>query len=153
MVLIFDGMRIQANMEYNRMRDDIIGHEDVGPGQTSTKMAENLIVFMIRGIFGSWSEIIAHHFTPSSFPKDRLKKCLMETLSALHSYNLICVGVVCDQEPGHVSLFDGLGVTPDTPFFRCPFSGRRVHLIYDPPHLLKSTRNNFLNYNFCVSTF
>ena len=149
-VLVFDGMRLRSQLEYNRMTDDIVGHEDIGPGETSSKNATDLILFMIRSIFGNWSEIVGHHFVASSFPKERLKKCIFEKLAALHDANVIVAAITCDQAPSQVSLFDSMGVTKLTPYIQCPYSGRRVYIIYDPPHLLKSTRNNFLNYNFNV---
>ncbi len=149
-ILSFDGMHLEKNLQYSRMKDDIIGHEDVGPTRTSKNISENLLMFMIKGLFGSWSEIIGHHFVPSSFSKEKLKECILEKLSALHNYGLLCGGIVCDQEPSHVSIFKSMGVTRSTPYIKCPFSNRPVYIFYDPPHLLKSTRNNFLNYNFMV---
>ena len=144
-------MHVRPNFEYNRFCDDVVGHEDVGSGNTTTKRAESLLMFLIRGLFGGWTEIIGYHFTVAAFSKDRLKTLLYEYLAALESANIVCRAIVCDQEPSHVSLFKGLGVTSDTPYVKCPFSGRRVYVIYDPPHLLKSTRNNFLNYDFKVN--
>lgn len=105
MIFIFDGMRLKSNFEYSRMTDDIIGHEDIGPEEKTTKKADNLELFMIKSLFGNWSEIIGHHFTASSFSKERLKKAIHQKLAALHSANLICAEIVCDQEPSHASLF------------------------------------------------
>jgi len=41
---------------------------------------------------------------------------------------------------------DTVGVTPDKPYFCCGKS--EISYIFDPPHLLKTTRNNFFIYKF-----
>ena len=38
-ILMFDGMHIKPHLEYNPFSDDIVGHEDFGPGATTTKRA------------------------------------------------------------------------------------------------------------------
>ena len=149
-ILMFDGMHMQPQLDYSRPSDDIFGHEDIGPQKTSTKQSENVLLFMIRSLFGGWTERIGHHYTPPSFSKDQIKLCIFDYLAALANVNLICAAVVCDQAAAHVSLFTGLGVTKDTPYIKCPYTDRKVYVIYDPPHLLKSTRNNLLNYDFKV---
>lgn len=37
-------------------------------------------------------------------------------------------------------------ITPETPYFNV--SGKEIVFMFDPPHLLKATRNNFFNYRF-----
>lgn len=42
-----------------------------------------------------------------------------------------------------------LGVTTNAPYFKSQ-SGSNVHVMYDPPHLMKNLRNNLLTYNFFI---
>ena len=115
------------------------------------KKAQSLLVFMIRSVFGGWTQIIGHHFTQSAFPKEELKKILFCYLQVLHNASIKVKAIVCDQEPGHVSLFKSLGVCREVPFIHCPSCEEKIYIIYDPPHLLKSARNNLMTNTFLVS--
>jgi len=42
------------------------------------------------------------------------------------------------------SFTDSVGVKPENPFFIVVT--QEIIYMFDPPHLLKSTRNNFFNY-------
>ena len=149
-VLLFDAMYVNKHVEYNAFDDRVHGVEDVGDGSRTPSFAQCLLVFMVRGIIGGWTEVIGHHFTKASFPKESLKKLLMSYPCALESASIECHAIICDQEPAHVSLFKSLGVTRSTPYIRCPFSDRSVFVMYDPPHLIKSTGNNLLLNDFMV---
>ena len=149
-VLILDAMYVKKNLEYNAFEDRVIGVEDVGAGERGQSHAQCLLVFMLRGIFGGWTQVIGHHFTKASFPKEAMRSLVMSYLAAIEKTGIECHGLICDQEPAHVSLFKSLGVTRETPFFHSE-SNRRIFVIYDPPHLIKSTRNNLLTSDFVVS--
>ena len=73
-----------------------------------------------------------------------------EVAQSLLVFMLRCT-VICDQEPSHVSMFREAGVATNAPYILCPGSGRKVFVIFDPPHLLKSTRNNLMTSDFLVS--
>lgn len=150
-VLMFDAMFIRKHLQYNVFTDSVAGVEWIDGDKRSAEYAQCLLVFMIRSIVKGWSQIIGFHFTQSTFQKDKLKCLLDSYLCALHSAGLRCRGMICDQEPSHVSLFRQAGVSPETPYYLCPSSGRRIYIIYDPPHLLKSTRNNLMTSDFLVS--
>lgn len=148
---MFDAMYIRKHLQYNSFTDMVLGVEWINGDERSAEYAQCLLVFMIRSIFKGWSQIIGYHFTSSNFSKDKLKHLLDSYLCAFDSAGLLCRAVICDQEPSHVSLFRKAGVSPDTPYYLCPSSGRRIYVIYDPPHLLKSTRNNLMTSDFLVS--
>jgi len=42
------------------------------------------------------------------------------------------------------SFADSVGVTPENPYFKV--GTQEIIYMFDPPHLLTSTRNNFFNY-------
>lgn len=148
---MFDAMHIGGLYEYDRFSDSVLGVHAISDDERSNKRAECLLVFMVRSIIGGWIQVIGHHFTRASYPKEDLEKLLKAYLSALSIASIECKAVVCDQEPGHVSMFKSAGVTKLTPFLRCPSSGNKVYVLYDPPHLLKSARNNLMNSEFVVS--
>lgn len=151
MTLMFDAMHIQSNFSYVHTSDEIVGVVNIDTEDRRDEPAKLMLVFMIRSIFGGWCQVVGHHFIGTKFTKDDLSSLLMMYFKALHSADLQCKAVICDQEPSHMSLFKLLGVTEDTPFIKCPASNQRVYAFLDPPHLLKSTRNNLLQYDFLVS--
>jgi hypothetical protein len=48
-------------------------------------------------------------------------------------------------------LFSGFSVTPAVPFFAHPITKEPIFAHFDPPHLFKCIRNNFMNYDILVS--
>ena len=153
LVLMFDGMHIRPHLDYNYFSDCVTGVVSINEETRKPEYAQSLLVFMIRSVFHGWSQIIGHHFTPSVYGKKELKELLEAYLSAMDVAGLICKAVICDQEPSHMSLFREAGVTPERPYIKCPRSDRKVFIIYDPPHLLKSARNNLMNSDFLVSEY
>ena len=54
--------------------------------------------------------------------------------------------VVCDQGSNNVKAVKALGVSEDRPYFW--HGDNKIFLIYDPPHLIKSIRNNLKKSGF-----
>lgn len=150
-VLTFDAMYLREHVEYCRFNDRVFGVEEIDANRRTKATAQALLVFMIRSVFGGWTHIVGHHFTRSSYPKEELEKTIMSYLHHLHDANFEVKAIVCDQEPSHVSLFRSLGVNREKPFIKCPSCFEKIFVIFDPPHLLKSTRNNLINNDFVVS--
>jgi len=146
-------MHLCEHVEYCRYTDRVLGVVAIGCKQRCKETAQSLLVFMIRSIFGGWCQVVGHHYTRSSFPKEDLRNLIEQYLRSLHSASINCQAIICDQEPGHRSLFKSLGVTREYPFITSPVTGERVFILFDPPHLLKSARNNLINSEFVVSLF
>ena len=150
-VLSFDSMYLREHIEYSRYTDRVLGLETIDENATTNRIAQNFLVFMIRSIFGGWTQIIGHHFTRSALSKDELKTVLLSYLHALHNASIKIKAIVCDQEPSHVSMFKSLDVCPSNPFIHCPSCDENFFIIFYPPHLLKSTRYNLITNDFVVS--
>jgi len=69
---------------------------------------------------------------------------LMEVLDAYHNAGLVVVATMCDMGANNVNALKRLGVSEKTPFFR--FCDQEIAAVFDPPHLLKCTRNLFLKH-------
>ena len=149
-VLMFDAMHIRPHLEYNVFCDSVYGVQQMDKETRSDEVAQSMLVFMIRSVFRGWTQIIGHHFTAASLPQKDLHQLLKTYLSALDTFGVICRAIICDQEPSHVAMFREAGVASDAPYIRCPSSGRKVFIIFDPPHLLKSARNNLMSSDFLV---
>jgi hypothetical protein len=71
---------------------------------------------------------------------------LKEVLGACFNAGLHVVATVCDMGANNVSaLKKGLCVSEETPFFK--FGDQEIAVVFDPPHLLKCTRNLFLKHD------
>lgn len=68
--------------------------------------------------------------------------------SELESIGLNVKVVVCDQGSNNRSMMKSLGVTVDSPHFE--MNGKSLHVLYDPPHLLKNICNNLKKSGFMV---
>lgn len=56
--------------------------------------------------------------------------------------------LISDMGSNITSLAKRLNVTPEKSYFEV--DGRKIYYIFDPPHLLKATRNNMFNNNFLI---
>jgi hypothetical protein len=70
---------------------------------------------------------------------------LSEILDACQDAGLQVVATVCDMGANNVKALKLLGATKRKPSFR--FHKQEMSTVYDPPHLLKCTRNPFLKYD------
>jgi hypothetical protein len=74
-----------------------------------------------------------------------LVQILNEVLGECQTVGLHVVATVCDMGTNNVKAMKLLGSSTSEPFFQ--FQNQAIATIYDPPHLLKWTRNLFLKYN------
>ena len=57
---------------------------------------------------------------------------------------------ICDQGSNNRSAFDQLKVSEKNPFFTV--NGKKIFIMYDPPHLIKNIRNNLLQTDLTVGS-
>ena len=69
-------------------------------------------------------------------------------MSLLMDIGLYVKCVVCDQGSSNQKLVKLLNVTIDKPYF--VKNENKVFVFYDPPHLLKSVRNNLQKHNLML---
>jgi hypothetical protein len=61
-MLTFDGMTIAQALQYDIKSDSIIGFSDFGDTRRTNTMANQIIVFMLRGLRRNWKQPIAFYF-------------------------------------------------------------------------------------------
>ncbi|GBM30909.1 Transposable element P transposase [Araneus ventricosus] len=98
---------------------------------------------MARGIVKNWKQVLGYYFS-SSTDKFSLQKLVLEAMDILQSCQLEVVSIVCDQGPRNQGLFKEMNVTSENPYF--VYKTKKIFAMYDPPHLLKSVRNNLKNH-------
>jgi hypothetical protein len=139
--LMFDEMSLRENLRYNQKFGCIEGFEDLGSHGRTSSIANHVLVFMLRGLRKKWKQPVAYYLVHGSTKGEMLVNFLMEVLDACYNAGAVVVATVCDMGANNVKALKQLGVSEDTPFFR--FQNQEIAAVFDPPHLLKCTRNLF----------
>ena len=71
---------------------------------------------------------------------------MCDVVVKLNSVALTVVCVICDQGATNMQMFRMFGVTTEIPC--AEIDGQNIFFMFDPPHLLKSVRNNLMKHNF-----
>lgn len=103
---------------------------------------------MLRSIRDNWKQVIGFAVAATTIPVQELKTILNELITKCFSIGLFVKGLVCDQGKTNQSLYKCLGVTTDQPYYM--LQNHKIICIYDVPHLIKSIRNNFINYDLQI---
>ena len=142
--LVMDEMSIKQGLAYDASRDCVEGFTE------SKELANHALVFIIRGIVHQWKQPFGYFLSWGPVGGMRLKELLLEAITKLSQLGFqVCV-VVADQGSNNQSLFQShLKVTVNKPYFT--IGDQKIFVMYDPPHLIKSVRNNLKNNGFEVS--
>ena len=137
-------LSIRENVRFNQKVDCIEGFEDCGTERTRS-IANHALLFMVRGLHRKWKQPVAYYFIRGSTKANLLVRFLNEVLGTCQNAGIQVVATVCDMAANSVKALKLLGATRRKPFFK--FQDREIVTVYDPPHLLKCTRNLFLKYD------
>ena len=142
-----DEMSLKCGLHYNVSKDRIDGfvNMDCGGSQEISKQA---LVFMATGLVSNWKQPIGFFLVKTTASAHVLKTLLSECLTRLFDIGLCVKSVIFDQGASNQKLVKLLDVTVETPFF-C-HGDNKVFVLFDPPHLLKSVRNNLKNHDFLL---
>ena len=145
--LVFDEMAIKSGISYDRRNDAIEGMEDFGTMGKTKNMANTALVFMIRGLSQKWKQCIGYFLSAGPLSSKTLKQLTLEAIDKLSEVGLNVKVIVCDQGSNNRSFLETqCKVSVEKPYF--VHNDERVHVIYDPPHLLKNVRNNLKKHGF-----
>lgn len=144
---MFDDMSIRQCLEYSTLYDLIEGFQDLGRLGRSNKIAKQATVFMLRGLYFQWKLPIGYFVSEKGLSGSNSKETIQTCLSHLENVGLSVKAIICDQSTTNTRALKELGVSVDAPYFHTA-SGEKVFAVYDPPHLLKSLRNNLLSHDF-----
>lgn len=94
-----------------------------------------------------WKQPIGYILTAGTVKPDILQKLTQNCLSRLERIGLNPVVIICDQGSNNRSFLQRLeGVSIEKPYI--VHNSKKVFIMYDPPHLLKNIRNNFMKANY-----
>ncbi|XP_063244534.1 uncharacterized protein LOC134544224 isoform X3 [Bacillus rossius redtenbacheri] len=105
--LLFDEMSLKENIQYSSSEDRILGYVDDGACRTG-ELANQAMVFMVRGLRKRWKQPIACFFTRSGMKGPALKQAIQQVLGACLAVGLKVVATVCDMGTNNVSALRGL---------------------------------------------
>ncbi|KAJ8910968.1 hypothetical protein NQ315_003661 [Exocentrus adspersus] len=144
-------MAITPALSFNEKKGYIEGFQDLGGEERSSDFADHVIVFMVRGIMKNFKQPIFYGFTKDGGAKwPQIKQILTVVIKK----GFIPITTICDQAPNNCKALKELFEETKRIFiyrneeYRSGFfevNGRRIYPIFDPPHLLKGLRNNFID--------
>ncbi|KAG8222590.1 hypothetical protein J437_LFUL002582 [Ladona fulva] len=143
-VLMFDEMSLKPHLDYRVKSDLIVGYEDHGHLGRSSRIAKFALVFMVRGLLQKWKQPIAVYFSSSPTKSEILVALMEEVLQQCQKVGLCVTAIVCDMGTNNVKTLKTMGSTIENPSIQ--FEGQEIITLFDPPHLLKSTRNLLQRY-------
>ncbi|KAJ8914131.1 hypothetical protein NQ315_016209 [Exocentrus adspersus] len=146
--ILFDEMAIQPHLDYELHNDLVVGFEENG-----TKLSDQESVFMLRGVNKSWKQPVGFVFSKSAMSATDIVKYIKEIIHHCESIDLHVIAIICDQGAANVKAISLLteesrrikilnNEEPSTE--TVIIHNSRVVSLFDPPHLLKSIRNNLL---------
>lgn len=146
---MLDKVSIMKSIEYNKVLDEIEGFEDLGElGRTDTFGSHELVI-MVRGLYKNWKFPLSYFFTGNGIKGDNLTVIIENCVKKILDLNLFPIGIICDHGTQNRRMFSLFGGTENNPY--TTICGKKLFLIYDMPHLLKSLRNNLLTGDFKIN--
>lgn len=146
-IICADEMTLKTNLFYNRGSDYISGFCATNAKRSYTP-ARNVLVVMVRGINYNWKQQVSYYLVDSSCTAEDLQNIIFECIEKLSSCGLNILAMISDQGSNFIKFTNNLQISAKKPYFLV--NGRQIFYLFDVPHLLKSTRNNFLTYNFKI---
>lgn len=145
--LIFDEISLSEHLTFDRANDKVVGYVDLGPLGRKNEIANHALVFMVNGLHKSWKQPIAFFFTKDCIKSSELKSLIEYVIIKLEGAGLRILCTVCDQAATNRAAITLLSknIVERGPYFL--INNHKVFTIFDPPHLLKSTRNALIKYN------
>ncbi|XP_037297650.1 uncharacterized protein LOC115444160 [Manduca sexta] len=151
--LIFDEIALESALTYDKKTDSIIGLVDLL--EKKNELADHALVFLLRGAIYKWQQPLAYYFCKGAASAVELKAILVKIINEVSDIGLLPIAVVCDQGTAFQSALNSLqedtrreqlikGQKIDNVI---SLKGHAISIIYDPPHLIKGLRNNFLTKN------
>jgi len=146
-VLHADQMSLQAYLYYNISQDSIVGFNQSSSHKTYDK-ANQVLVFMIKGINYEWKQIIAYYLL-SSCTFNNIISIVFSVIRQLRSIDFNIKALVSDQSKELVSFSKMMDVSSNKPYF--DIDGQRIVYIFNPPTLLRITRDMFFKHSLYVN--
>lgn len=167
--LLIDEMKVKSGLVFSRSSGKLVGFSSVGSvademyqfekrctdGKEDTHsppLASHVLLYMIRGVTSSMKFPAAYYAT-TNVTGSELYQTTLEVIRAVKLLGLKVICLTSDGAAANRKFYEILGGRVESslspPFFSIsPYEGGRLYFFCDPPHLLKTIRNNFENSNW-----
>ena len=154
-------MRIKSNLAYSKSTGRLVGFTEMGSindefqkfqdsvesqnsgNNIEREFASYVLVYMVRGIFSNLCYPFAY-FASTGFTTAQLYPCTIEATKVLISLGFSVRAHVCDRASPNRKFFKLIAARSDDDFYWAwnPVEkGKKIYMISDTPHLLKTTHN------------
>lgn len=139
--LVFDEMSLSPHFEYNRKKDRISGFVNY-TGESKQKIADHVLVFMIRGVTRNYKQPVSYSFCSGSTQKEILATQIKAIITKLQDIGFIVLPTICDQGTSNSSAINYLIEETRTDYLKknkClrssvfEIQGQQVLPLYDVP--------------------
>lgn len=144
--LCVDEMSIKPNLFYNIKTDDIVGFNIKNKTSNEIECIDHVMVLMATGIKKRFKQPLAYYFSKTAYTGSELKDIIFNCIKKMTAAGFIVDCIISDMGSNFNKLSKDLNVSPTNPFF--DVDGKKIYYIFDPPHLLKLTRNNLMSNYF-----
>ncbi|XP_052129494.1 uncharacterized protein LOC127750885 [Frankliniella occidentalis] len=143
-IIIVDETAAVRWLSYDQPNDEFIGLVDLGNGRKLPWPAEEIMVAMVRGIFGDWKQPLAFWPTCKRLTGVHFRDMFKEVIEAVLTVGLRVRAIGMDGLGKNYTAVELLGASLEDPWFF--LGGQKIYVISDVPHLLKCLRNALLKY-------
>ncbi|XP_065645553.1 uncharacterized protein LOC136076021 [Hydra vulgaris] len=130
-----DEMSLKQHLEYDRSSYKIYGMKN-------GKLLNQALVIMVGGLANKSKQPIAYFYNNSTVSTADLVSLLPETISKVQETGLHIRCAVCYQGSTNIAALRLLRFSKNLPYFPNPSNNKNIHVIFDPPHLVKNKINS-----------
>ena len=168
--LSMDEMKIRSGLFFRKHTGELVGFANLGEANenlelliethdstTSKRLAEEVLVFMLRHISKPSMSFPVAMYPSASVSGEKLYPVVFEVVEALELHGLSVVSITSDGNSPNHKFYRMCGLDSSSPTYKTPnpyalSKNRDIYFFCDPPHLLKTTRNNFANSYYHTKT-
>ena len=162
--LSMDEMKVRSGLVFRKYTGELVGYCSLGyvnddlerltqslnSGSVSTvpKLADQVLVFMIRHVFKPSAFFPVAMYPSSCLSGERLYPMVFDVIEYLEVQGFPVVSITSDGNSPNRRFYRICGLSDERPTYKTsnPFAdGRDIYFFCDPPHLLKTARNCFAN--------
>lgn len=147
-VICVGEMSVKSFLFYNFVKDEIVGFQSRDLFNCCD-ISKLVTVVMIHGLHDSWKQPIGYFFSNTSCTECNLKNILFHCIKQLDSISFNVKVMISSLKKNSHLFADQLCITPETPYFTV--GSKEIVYMFDPLHLIKTTRNHFFNYRFKIN--
>ncbi|CAK1580042.1 unnamed protein product [Parnassius mnemosyne] len=149
--ILFDEVALTPHLTYVESQDEIRGFKDFG-FEKELRFCDHALVFMLKGVCSNWRQPICYYFCEGTTAAATVVKILKEVVTKVLESDLIPLAIVCDQGSTFRTAINIIKMETERKRIlneeysdgTIEISGQQLSVVFDPPHLLKGLRNNFL---------